>query len=478
MDPDTFKKITEKWYSLMKPKDFEAANKVYWEELFPLVQEKFLRETQERIEKGEVPKYDCIVMPIALYPKQQILIINAFRPKKVYFLCSVEGEKHLDEVVKRTGLTQDQYIKDTIEYWGMDVAGVYEKIRKRLNLFKGEKVAIDLSRGKRIFSAGAAIVGAFFGCDLIYVDEEWLGEIQMGAPGTEKLVCTKNPLYVFGELEEKYAIQLFNRYDYTAAANLFDALHEKVQDPRKYEVKTLISNAYAMWDSFNYKAALELLTRANGRIEQYSLDVVDLPQLKNNLVVLNHLEKTQSFGEGISLLKDEHLMVHLLVDIYCNGGRRAKQNRFEDAIVRLYRVIELISQHRLAKVGIDTNSPDYSVLPTTILADYKKISKELFNEEKNSLPSKIALIDGHTLLYLLKDKLWDGKSNEDIKKLIKAIETRNHSVIAHGVNLIGQKIYNEFRDMAKEMIARVCKLQDRDFELIYKYHTHLKLSGE
>src|SRR4030042_1793697 len=93
-----------------------------------------------------------------------------------------------------------------------------------LDLFYNKKVILDLTRGKRIMSVGAGIVGAFFGFDLVYVDEEWIDEIKRGKPGTEKLVTVKNPFEVFGDLEGQEARELFNHYDYGAAIYFYKKL--------------------------------------------------------------------------------------------------------------------------------------------------------------------------------------------------------------------------------------------------------------
>jgi hypothetical protein len=61
--------------------------------------------------------------------------------------------------------------------------------------------------------------------------------------------------------------------------------------------------------------------------------------------------------------------LHVIADLYANALRKAKTGQFEDAIARLYRCLELMSQSRLATHGIDTSSPE--------LASYNDAYKEL-----------------------------------------------------------------------------------------------------
>lgn len=215
---ENLEELREKWKKLMSKGELEKANEVYEKELFPFVQEKFINAVQAMIKSGKIPTYDLIVVPMGMEWKYPTMLINALKPKQIYFLGSKEAEKvFLDKVIEKTNLKQSQYERDVAEYVGMDLAEIYDKIKKRVEIFKGKKVAVDLTRGKRVMTAGAAIVGDFFGCDLIYIDEDWIDEIKRGVPGTERLVFVKNPLHISGDLEQIFALELFNRYEFVAA---------------------------------------------------------------------------------------------------------------------------------------------------------------------------------------------------------------------------------------------------------------------
>ena len=459
-----------KWIELMRRGKFEKAKKIYWKELFPKIEEKFVRETQERIRNGEIPSYDLLIIPMGLESSYYILLIKGLKPKEVYFLCTREAEANfLDDIIKKTGLSQSQYKKDVVEYEGLDAAEIYEKIKHRLEMFKGKKIAVDLTRGKRVMSAGAAIVGDFFLCDLLYIDEGWIDEIKRGEPGTEKIVLVKNPLHIFGDLEQQYATELFNRYEYVAAHKIFDILCKKVTDPRKFEVKSLISQSYSFWDSLNFGQAFYLLNSAFEKIERYNLTGINKPQIKSNLDALKILKIAHS-QKMIDLFKDENFIIHLLVDIYCNAYRRMEQGRIEDAVSRFYRAIELVSQHRLAKRGIDTSSPDYTLLNAEVKEKYNKINEEIYKEEK-TLPLQTALKAGHIILFALEDDIWKGKNIQDLKYFIDCIKIRDYSIVAHGINFLDKSIFGKFEKIVKEFILRICEIYNYNFEKLTQQHT-------
>lgn len=460
----------------MKKGELEEAEKIYWEKMFRYIEEKFVNKIQDLIEKGEIPQYDLLVIPMGLEASYFILLINGLKPKEVYFLCTKEAEEYfLDKVIEKTGLTQARYKKDIVKYAGMDVGEVYGKIRRRLKMFEGKKIAVDLTRGKRIMSAGAAIVGGFFNCDLIYIDESWIDEIKRGKPGSEKLTLVKNPFDIFGDLQQRYAIELFNVHEYAAAHKMFNALRNNVSDPREFEAKSLIAQSYNFWDAFDFKRAFYLLKESFEKIERYGIKDIDRNQIKSNLSALEILQSTHSQIKTIDLLKNEDLVIHLLVDVYSNAHRRMEQKRFEDAVSRFYRAIELVSQHRLAKRGFNSSSPNYALLDAPVQEEYNKITREIYREEK-TLPLQTALKTGHSILFVLEDDIWKSKSIQDLKNFIECIRIRDYSIVAHGIHVLNQNSFRKFKEIVRDMILRFCEIYDKNFEKLGQQHTHLKLN--
>ncbi len=451
---EDLERLRERWLELMKQDSVDEANNFYWENLFPLVESKFLEAS--KIEED----YDWLILPCGLESSYYILLIKSIKPKNVYFLGTKEfKENFLNKIIEKSDLKASQYIVDILGYDEMDVADVYEKIRKRLDLFCNKKIILDLTRGKRIMSVGAGIVGAFFGFDLVYIDEGWIDEIKRGIPGTEKLVTVKNPFEVFGDLEGQEARELFNHYNYGAAIYFYKKLREKVADPRKIETEELLSEAYLHWNSFNFKAALNKLEKTLNRSSQYNLKVAS--QIKENLNALRILNKQEKDGE---------FKLHIIVDLYVNALRKAEVGMFEDSVSRLYRVLELISQYRLREYDIETSNANLSQYSE----DYKKLTKELYGFEKE--PSfEIGLKDGYILLFILKDHVLEGESLEDVRKMFGIIRVRDNSIIAHGLELAGEKAFKNMNNLAKKFIERLCKKQEKDFSGLVKKHSFLKL---
>ncbi|MFH1500320.1 MAG: TIGR02710 family CRISPR-associated CARF protein [archaeon] len=460
MEIKGFEELREQWIQLRKQARIEEADTLYWDSVFPEVEKRFLENAKLKEE------YDWLILPAGLESLYYILLIKAIKAKKIYFLGTHEfKERFLDDIVKRSGLKAADYIIDVIAYDKMDVADVYDKISKRLELFYDQKVILDLSRGKRIMSAGAGIVGAFFGFDLVYVDETWIDQIKRGIPGTEKLVQVKNPFEVFGDLEKREASELFNRYNYGAALHFYRRLRERVADPRKVEVEELIAEAYLHWNSFNFKAALFKMDMLIKKSNQYNIKI--RPELYENLDALRVLGK----GDVTLPLKlGEDFNLAIIIDLYANALRKAEVGMFEDSVSRLYRVLELVSQYRLRSHNIDSSNPDLKKYEE----EYKKICKEIYGFDKN-LPNEVGLKDGYILLFILKDYIIGEDSLKEMQDMFGVIRVRDTSIIAHGLQLAGEKAFKNMDKLARKFITKICQKQGKDFYDLLKKHTFIKI---
>ncbi len=462
----------KRYISLQKNRKWEEAEKLYWEKLYPVVEKRFLKDVRQRKRNGEIPDYDILILPLGLFNNYALLLIKALKPKKVFFLCVPEDEeKSLKNLVERAKLSPAQYEKVVVKFEDLNTSRSYEEVKKIIEKYKGKRIVIDLSKGKRSIIAGAAVAGEVFNCDLIHISKSWDENVHI--PGTEKLIILNKSLYLFGDLENKHATELFNECSYDSASRIFKDIMQKTKDPRKFEIKYLISSAYAFWDGFYYKAAFLKLSEALRKIEQYGFDWTFVPQLKNNLNALKILEKLQEKNSTMSLLKNNKLISYLIIDLYCNAGRRKYQQKFEDALSRIYRAIELISQNRLAVKGINTADPNQNKIKP-YLDGFKETAKKIYGTEK-SFPDKIPLMDSHILLFVMKDELWSNKDLKSLKKLYEAVRLRDTSLVAHGLQSIDQKTYGKIKKAMKEIILNFFKITHENYDSLIKIHTHIKL---
>lgn len=456
-----FEETREEWTDLVKQAKFQEADNLYWNDLFPEIERRFLAHANFS------QKCDWLILPCGLEDSYYILLIKALKPAKVYFIGTKEfKDSFLNKIIEKSGLKPSQYIIDEIEYQSMDVAEVYKKIRARLDLFIDKKIIMDLTRGKRVMSVGAGIVGAFFGFDLVYIDEDWIEDLKRGVPGTEKLVLSKNPFDVFGDLEGQEAKELFNNYDYVASIFFFKKLREKVADPREIEINELLAETYLYWGSFDFKAALEKIKLVLKKMQQYNI-TSSRALIESNFKALEILAKNVDLSPE---QLDEEAAIHLMVDLYINAVKRAETGRYEDAVSRLYRLLELISQYRLAKYGIITSQPKLEKYNL----EFREITKKLYGVER-ALPFEIGVKEGHILLFLIKDDIWKDKTMEDLKKFCGTLRLRDTSIIAHGLQLVGKKGFDNVKEMAFSFLEKMCKNSGNNIDKLINQHTFIRL---
>jgi len=181
----------------------------------------------------------------------------------------------------------------------------------------------------------------------------------------------------------------------------------------------------------------------------------------------------QKKGKIEDALKEDKLVANLLVDLYVNAKRRKDSGRFEDAISRLYRLLELISQYRLLKYKIATSRPDYKHMPD-LEEKYKDVTKKLYGGERY-LPAELGIKDGHILLFILEDDIWKTKKFDDLKNFLGPIRLRDDSIIAHGVNVIGEKGLRAVESISKELLNKVFSSLGIDLGKLIEQHNFLKL---
>ena len=126
-------------------------------------------------------------------------------------------------------------------------------------------------------------------------------------------------------------------------------------------------------------------------------------------------------------------------DLLLNASRRASQERYDDAVGRLYRSMELTAQLLLLldHGGIRTGNVQLELLPEDLRTAYGKRR----NQEKNKI--LLGLTDSFDLLADLGDPVgqeWQVRRNE----IVNALQARNHSLLAHGFQPV---TYTEWKQL-------------------------------
>jgi len=149
-------------------------------------------------EKGDL-KFEGLIFTVGLTPKPIILNILAVRPRYVYFICTHKSREQLNRIKRETGLEEDQFKvvimeKDTM-YRSFSLVKVGLQYLHEQNGVEYDKIAMDITGGTKMMSAGCGIAASKFNIDILYAsNDQYDPDKRVPTPGTEKILVIPNPV--------------------------------------------------------------------------------------------------------------------------------------------------------------------------------------------------------------------------------------------------------------------------------------------
>jgi CRISPR-associated protein (TIGR02710 family) len=196
-----------------------------------------------------------------------------------------------------------------------------------------------------------------------------------------------------------------------------------------------------LWDLFQHKEAARKLSRAVSEavaITEAWEDSVKVQVLRTLEEQVKHLE---ILAQKISV---DEISPELLGDLLANAQRRADQGRYDDAITRLYRSIELAMEIELYdKLKIRIRDPK------TFPEDLKSFRGDF--RESRGIRENLEVAND-----LLSRR---GHQNTLTRTLLEAyqgqlgglMERRNQSILAHGLNPVKQEDFVKFWEFLNQV---------------------------
>lgn len=236
---------------------------------------------------------------------------------------------------------------------------------------------------------------------------------------------------------EQFLPIFLQQYNYPAAiAQLKRLLSSMALPPetrRKIQTLYACCSGLDAWDTFEHREALELLEPQMRHTEIRQL-VVFLKRVINSRGQIDEKFDSGNATEGHGY--------EIVQDLLNNAERRAAQERYDDAVGRLYRALELLAQIRLKKTyGIRTGDVDLQQLPESLRNEY---------EQKRSPVRgviQLALRSSYELLSKLPNDTLGKVYQENANKIINALEVRNNSLFAHGFQPTNSSDYQKVSEV-------------------------------
>jgi CRISPR-associated protein (TIGR02710 family) len=392
-------------------------------------------------------------------PEPLIISLSHFQPASAVFIVSQESVEQISAI--KTALNQKgcpdfkdhKVMVDNIN----DATHCYQKSLEAFSYvekaeIKMENTLADITGGTKVMSAALLLAAGARGCRISYTGGKQRNKDGIGTviTGSEELFNQMNPWQAMVLEERRKAAQMFNCFQFEASETLLQAAISKTREPRlKRYLQGLntITQAYREWDIFRHKTAFDQLKIGNEQLSGYAELVQDADAAKLVRQVTSNLKFLESFiqsTKGFTLISG-----YYTCDLMANARRRASEGKFDDAIARLYRTLEMLEQVQLkTKYGWDSNKvplADAKVIQALLSLD-KDFKKRHLKSESDYL--ELSCEAGYVFLKGLGDELGLRYALQE-NEMHKLLNARNYSILAHGQNPLNK---NDFEKLWKLII--------------------------
>ncbi|MBM5797033.1 MAG: TIGR02710 family CRISPR-associated protein [Cyanobacteria bacterium K_Offshore_0m_m2_072] len=413
-----------------------------------------------------------LIVTLGTSPEPIINCISSLRPDRVVFLCSNESQKLVEVVLSKVPLPDFQTERDVVvlqqrlsgktnnalENELDQLDRVYLRTLELLTHVREQdphcRIIADYTGGTKTMTTGLAMA-AIDDSDVVLhltVSDRSGGQASLG--GYSAPVAVSTAAIHACRLRERELPALLKRYDYEAARQAVRRVRAITgPDPGTLQwlqkLEALLVGLDA-WDRFDHRHAYEVL---QGLCDRRLNETLLFP-LKRVIGSRRQLD-TEAEAQRWPQMKGHGL--EAIEDLLRNAERRAAQERYDDAVGRLYRAMELTEQlllkvgvcDQVGAEGILTGGVDLERLPATIQSNWR--NKASRSQSDPGLAKgkvlKIGLAEGFDLL----GDLGHPTGHEWVKRrseLVNAIKIRNDSLFAHGFRPIG---YSGWRELNAQL---------------------------
>jgi len=234
--------------------------------------------------------------------------------------------------------------------------------------------------------------------------------------------------------------QFLSQYNYAAAVAQMENLLTSFElaSDQKRQIRQLrdMCAGFDAWDRFDHNQAWLAIEPNMKTIQAQGLFLKKVMGSRSQIDP--HFQPTASIqGHGYEIVED----------LLLNADRRAAQSRYDDAVGRLYRALELLAQIRLWQAhSIQTGNVDITCLPENLRDTYAQFTAP------DGKKIQLALRNSYTLLSQLPDDPLGQLYQLQADRLQDALKLRNNSLFAHGFSPIAAADYQRMEECIGQFI--------------------------
>ena len=313
-------------------------------------------------------------------------------------------------------------------------------------------VVVDFTGGTKAMTAALALATVGKGFAFSYVGGSERSKEGRGVvtTGSERIVRRRDPFVLYAVHERRRLAQYFNRYQFQAAQAVARDLQARpIFEPDRVAFEFIgdVAGGYDAWDRFLFDKAQERLSLAYNK---WTPAISANPSLR--YAMLHPAVEAHVSRLGLILNKTRGLQqVHpvLVQELLANAARRAEEGKYDDAIVRVYRALELGGQIAIQRtLGCGTDRVPTHRLPDTLREEYQR----KYEHRDNPMFVQIPLEATYRLLEALdqpEGRLFAAQA-EKIKKVQFA---RNDSWLAHGLKPCRDETYSSLNSLVRQILT-------------------------
>lgn len=366
------------------------------------------------------------------------------------YVCFFASQRSLETIgdikrrVNQRGLAFQDYkvICDDIN----DLVHCYEKALHCVEAIPAEfsgpgDVIVDYTGGTKTMTAALTLATVGHGYSFSYVGggERTKDGLGVVCSGHEVVRMGISPWQIFA-VEERKRVSLFvSLYQYEAAlATIGETLSALgAPDRQIWSALARVLEGFLCWDNFAHSDAVKHFAEGLKQLEICAKFPIQ-PSLKDYLEqATGCFSFLRDMSEKTSFFKKLHAMT--VRDLVSNARRRSLQGKYDDAVARLYRALEMTGQIAFEKeTGCSTSAASPEAIPERLRDEYV--------QKYGQTPDRKLKLGLFATFRTLKerDNVLGLKFDEHRDALNHLLSARNNSILAHGVTPITGITYEKF----------------------------------
>lgn len=384
-------------------------------------------------------KNKVLILTIGGSPQPNIKSLHEHDAKYMYFLPSITTTADVETLISKAYpkgcfATKKTFVID-------DYNSLISCYQQCYNVFRdirdmgldNKEIIADPTGGTKIMSAALLLAAINFDTTVSYVGSEIRTKDGKGIPinGTEKIYYSGHPFDIIAHNDKIKFCHYFNSYRFEAAGAVCDDMiaHCGSLLSDLFKVFRYICQGYRDWDHFRFNSALHQIEKGVESLRRLSAEHRD--EMTN---LTNFIKAVAYNVEYLEKLDYNEYNKPMIAELLANAGRRASEGKYDDAIARLYRALEMVAQWQF-KQEFNQSTSDFP---------YDRLSSEVKNKYNGKITEdgKVNISSRLAFEQLASRRNVYGMKYREMENQIGSIlNLRNTSILAHGTTPLDKGNY-------------------------------------